>query len=1133
MKFFYLSLLLFFSFCSYAQPTFPSYDANKKPNSVIRNKFYKPLSAFATQSNHTEIEKCATTEVNEVLRKKYNLPSVEEYENTFKGLQKEYLEERAKRRTNSSVITIPVIVHIVHNGESIGAGANISQAQVQSQIDVLNEDFRRKPNTPGYNEHPAGADVGIEFALALRDEKGNTLEEPGIHRIDGSREFWTITSSTEELMPSTIWDTKRYLNMWVVNFGGVNNDLLGFAQFPNLSGLEGVDDNMGPSSTDGVVMRYDAFGRVGNVSAPADGGRTTTHEIGHWLGLRHIWGDGDCSIDDFCEDTPKAGAPNYGCKIGNNSCGSWPFDDGPDMIENYMDYSDDACMNIFTQDQKTRMLTVMENSPRRKELKNSTVHLNLERPIAFITSDRQQVCTGESIQFTDNSINEPTSRQWIFTDSEGNLAGYFEDANPTILINSEGVYDLTFIVANNKGSDTIYLPEYLSVLSSELLQFPYQESFESEISLQGWQIYNPDNDRTWQLANVNSSEIGTTALWFDNYSDIDGDPTGTEDMLLSPSIDLSSNTYAFLNFDLAYAPYGGEYADTLAVFATTDCGQSFELLWYRGGDEMATDFAAQESFIPSGPSKWQKVNIPLQGLNGFSNVHLAIVNYSGWGNNLFIDNLEILQPDYSTGSFTNFTTISDTISVGSSINFYDASEDYPLAWSWFFEGGSPSTSDLQNPTVTYNTTGTFDVTLATANFANIDDPDVWSVPDRITVVDKPQVAVSTSSGNTSVCLGDSIILRATGANSYKWYDSRGSLASEADSIKVFPQISTNYRVTGFDRYGGEADANIVLTVNETPSFDLGADAITSIQKSLSIDVGQSFASYLWSDGSEERSVSIEGSSYGEGTHQIYVTATDQNGCAFTDTMSVTFMPSPVAKIETSTSSNDLCKGDKITLTAEGGDSFEWKDKDGNLLSDEANLEISPTNNTNYSLTVFDQYGGQDSEDISVTVNELPVFNLGEDISMTSEESVTLDVGATFESYEWKDGSSAKTLEVLGSDYGVGNHEIYVKVIDGNNCIGSDTINITISEPLGLFETTFSDIGVKVYPIPSSDEVIVELDELKKGIEIKIYDTKGKMLYSREIRGIKNKIDISSYSKGLYFFNIKKGMEQRTIKVVKE
>ena len=275
--------------------------------------------------------------------------------------------------SKENIKRIPVVVHIIHNGEPIGTGANINYAQVVSQIEVLNEDFRRKAGTNGFNTHSSGVDTEIEFYLATKDPDGNILSEPGVDRFNGRRASWpkgAIRNPIDVLIkPVTIWNPNEYFNIWTVNFGGfVSRNLLGYAQFPSNSNLRGLESDGGSAKTDGIVIGYKYFGssEKGNfpdLIAPYDLGRTTTHEVGHWLGLRHIWGDGNCIADDYCKDTPRSAAPNNTCTA-NISCKS------ADMIENYMDYTPDGCMNIFTDDQKRRMQTVLQNSPRRKELVN-------------------------------------------------------------------------------------------------------------------------------------------------------------------------------------------------------------------------------------------------------------------------------------------------------------------------------------------------------------------------------------------------------------------------------------------------------------------------------------------------------------------------------------------------------------------------------------------------------------------------------------------------------------------------------------------------------------------------------------------------------------------------------------------
>lgn len=242
-----------------------------------------------------------------------------------------------------TVITIPTVVHIVYKD----ATQNISDAQIYSQLDVINADFRRMnadTNMTRPEFDSLAADFEVEFCLATTDPQGNSTT--GITRTStsgGQLLGWfgpqddVKSSSTGGIDP---WPTDKYLNIWVCDLLPV---LAGYAQFP------GEDP-----ATDGVVIGYNFFGTMGTATAPYNHGRTTTHEIGHWVGLRHIWGDGDCTMDDFVDDTPIADAANQGgCLNVVNSCTDTPYD-YDDMVENYMDYSSDSCMNMFSEGQKVR-----------------------------------------------------------------------------------------------------------------------------------------------------------------------------------------------------------------------------------------------------------------------------------------------------------------------------------------------------------------------------------------------------------------------------------------------------------------------------------------------------------------------------------------------------------------------------------------------------------------------------------------------------------------------------------------------------------------------------------------------------------------------------------------------------------
>ncbi|MFN2617878.1 MAG: zinc metalloprotease [Thermoleophilaceae bacterium] len=252
-------------------------------------------------------------------------------------------------RTAERLITIPVVVHVVHRTDE----ENISDTQVKSQIEALNRDFRAK-NTdkrklPGAWKSLA-TDTKIQFALATKDPTGKRTS--GITRTATTAASFRPDNGVKSKRRGGVnpWPTDRYLNFWVCNLG---DGLLGYAQFPG-----------GPAATDGVVILYTAFGTQGTAKAPYNKGRTATHEVGHFLNLRHIWGDrNDCSGNDFVADTPAAQQANFGKpRFPHITCHNGP--DG-DMFMNYMDYVDDAAMVMFTTGQSARMNAALAG-PRKK-----------------------------------------------------------------------------------------------------------------------------------------------------------------------------------------------------------------------------------------------------------------------------------------------------------------------------------------------------------------------------------------------------------------------------------------------------------------------------------------------------------------------------------------------------------------------------------------------------------------------------------------------------------------------------------------------------------------------------------------------------------------------------------------------
>ena len=390
--------------------------------------------------------RCLSTEHEKKLQEKFKRASIGEFETWMSNESLKLRINSANRVSASPVRTIPVVVHVINRGEAVGTGTNISNAQVISQITTLNNDYRKKSGTSGYNTNPVGADANIEFALAVRDPNGNPTN--GIDRISYDKEFWQEADIENDLKPNTIWDPTKYFNLWVVNFGGDLDGVLGYAQFPVGSTLGGLDET-GLASTDGVIIGYKFFGNLDyndgsfNLDSTYGYGRTATHEIGHWLGLRHIWGDATCG-EDYVADTPVHEDSNFGCFTHpkSNACGT-----ADEMFENYMDYTNDTCMNIFTLNQVDRFNTVLANSVRRKELITS----NALTPVSLVSNDGEVVvrpsfslCGGRpygNFKIINRGSNNITSAVLSIND---NGSTYTKNWSGTLSTNQEAVLPVMF-----------------------------------------------------------------------------------------------------------------------------------------------------------------------------------------------------------------------------------------------------------------------------------------------------------------------------------------------------------------------------------------------------------------------------------------------------------------------------------------------------------------------------------------------------------------------------------------------------------------------------------------------------------------------------------------------------------------
>ncbi|MFT4594340.1 MAG: PKD repeat protein [Polaribacter sp.] len=527
---------------------------------------------------------------------------------------------------------IPTVFHVIHQG----GNENISKEQIEDQMRILNEDFSRT-NADAANTRDeflsVAANPNIEFRLAKLDPQGNCTD--GIVRV------WSplTNNATDDVKAVSYWNSDDYFNIWLVNTidnDGEQGTILGYAQFPGF----------GSAATDGVVVRADYTGGIGTGASNGSRGRTLTHEAGHWLGLLHTF-QGGCNGGFFGEtidDTPPiAEATQGGCPHNANTCSN-DNPDLPDMVENYMDYTNGSCQNIYTLGQKDAFDAVLSGS--RSNLVstsnlNSTGVLLADNPCApiaqFFAQDRI-VCAGQNISFEDASFNgTPTTYSWDLT---GATPDQSSDASPTVVYNASGVYSITMNVSNAQGGDSFTHTDYITVLPSEAAVQSYF-SFEGfEETEEDYIVISDNFGSTWQENDAAFTD--SKSIMLNNFN---GNPLDSEDEFQLASVNLTQMNDPDLYFRLSYKQRSGGANDNLRIYVSRDCGDSWQIRYQKSGASLATVSGTQGSpFTPNSEADWELVDV---NLSLYANDEHVLVKFRGTsdeGNNIYIDDIQISGP---------------------------------------------------------------------------------------------------------------------------------------------------------------------------------------------------------------------------------------------------------------------------------------------------------------------------------------------------------------------------------------------------------------------------------------------------------------------------------------------------------
>lgn len=564
------------------------------------------------------------------------------------------------------VITLPVVVHVVYANST----QNITLAQIQTQIDVLNADFARlnadAANTPaGF----AGVAAATNFQFCLAQQDPNGAPSNGVDRVSTISTGFTdndaiklldLNGSGVNAGGAAAWDPSRYFNIWV---GKLNGGLLGYAQFPSA----------GNANTYGIAIDYRYFGTIGTVQAPYDLGRTVTHEVGHCFGLFHIWGDdgGACTGTDEITDTPNqadatGGSPSFPqfdlCTNSGNGI----------MFMNYMDYSDDNALNMFTTKQVQRMQASYNNYTYLNSLANSTVcnapvTTTNDAGIMDIIAPDGQICSGTFtpvVRLKNFGATTLTSVK-IYYRIDANTATLYNwtgslASNATVNVTlpnmstTNGNHTFTSYtqlpngVADGASSNDSNSSSFSVETGTAGVNIPLFEGFESpNAPNNGWTVGNYDSDLSWERTTA-ARKSGVASIKMDNFNYDAAGVLGSSlaDDLISPVINIGALQNATLTFQVAYASYtdpgtSGNSWDTLQVAIVPACGSgSGYLLYNKYSSSLATAPNTTNEFVPNS-SQWRLETLDLTPYVSLGSAYIVFRSISHYENNLYLDDVNI------------------------------------------------------------------------------------------------------------------------------------------------------------------------------------------------------------------------------------------------------------------------------------------------------------------------------------------------------------------------------------------------------------------------------------------------------------------------------------------------------------
>lgn len=959
-------------------------------------------------------------------------------------MQTQQFVAQYNHNNNRTVITIPVVVHVVYGN----ASQNISDAFIQAQIAQLNLDYARlntdASNTPSAFQGVA-VNTGIQFCLASRDPNGNTTT--GITRTSTNVSSWTDDDAVKHASSggADAWPAASYLNIWACNLG---SGLLGYAQFPG-----------GAAATDGVVVLYSSVGSMANPTnaTPYNMGRTATHEVGHWLNLYHIWGDdnGSCNGSDNVTDTPNQSDSNFGCPNFPHTDNCTASSPGV-MFMNYMDYVDDNCMNMFTSGQSARMNAIFATGGARHSILASTGCQSLTSPpVANFSADVTTTCTG-AVQFTDLSSNAPTSWAWNFGDGTTSTS-----QNPSHLYTTNGTYTVTLTTTNSFGNNSATRTDYIIVNKPAVPAVTGGARCGPgtvTLTANSTDIIRWFTSPTATVPVSTSNPYTTPAITVTTTYYVEDSVPGTS-VHVGPAANttlgtggyFSNSTDRYLTFDVisacnlksvvVYAQAAGSRviemrnssgtalnsltvnltagANTVTLNFPLTVGTGYELAINGTSNLYRNNAGGTNNFFPITASGL----VSITGTNAGAGFYYYFYDWQVQGPGCVSQRAPVVAtvtsgPTATLGTVNNVSCFGGT-NGSAAINVSGGTPNYTYLWS-----NNQTTSSLTNVAQ-----GTYTVTITDATGC----PGTQSV----TITQPTQLAVTTTPTNANCGQSNASIAAAVsgGTSGYTYHWSNNATTATINNI-----ASGNYSLTVTDNNGCSVSATAAVTnagsITLTPtSANATCFGASNGSAAIAASGGTPNYTYVWSNNQTGAQISNVAS----GTYTV--TVSDASGCSVTESITVN---QPTQITATTTVTNAACgqSNGAVALVASGGNggySYLWNNNATTAsISNQAAGTYTVTITDNNNCTATSSAVITNNGSFTVVPTSINVLCNG---GNTGSASLNVSGGTPGYTYAWSNNGSGPVITNLSAG------TYTVTITDAANC--NSTASVTINEPAKL------------------------------------------------------------------------------------